>query len=346
MNKTRNKNQHIIREEFIVEKIVGKRIDKREAKYLVKWVGYPDSQNTWEPLQNLFNCQRLIETYENSLKDKKKYKKPTKNLLQNKRESGGNDKIFNTNNLFQESNSIYYEKGINLNKNSDIKNFFNNNDLKLKKEDLKNSIYKKLENHNNIIDETLKKEELIEEQENTLDKVKKKISNKKLNFNLDRKTPLKNFNEVCNEENFSSDNLKKNFNRQSQEEQMYQKIIPSIENGFIHFDHNETIKINEKQKALLDQIKLLYKKEENDNSFENEFKQVHLKTRKGELGKDKPKRIKCSKILNGELLCMIEWFQDKSEEKILPSEYSNNEIKKYDNFLLIRYYEERIKFKN
>ncbi len=59
----------------------------------------------------------------NSLKDKKKYKKPTKNLLQNKRESGGNDKIFNTNNLFQESNSIYYEKGINLNKNSDIKNF-------------------------------------------------------------------------------------------------------------------------------------------------------------------------------------------------------------------------------
>ena len=39
-------------DEFEVEKI----LEQRGQRYLVKWKGYPHSENTWEPRQNLRNC--------------------------------------------------------------------------------------------------------------------------------------------------------------------------------------------------------------------------------------------------------------------------------------------------
>ena len=39
-----------------------KQILKRKGqRYLVKWKNYPDSENTWEPLRNLANCQLLLQ---------------------------------------------------------------------------------------------------------------------------------------------------------------------------------------------------------------------------------------------------------------------------------------------
>jgi len=32
--------------------------------YLVKWTGYPDSQNTWEPVSNLSNVRDMIRTFD------------------------------------------------------------------------------------------------------------------------------------------------------------------------------------------------------------------------------------------------------------------------------------------
>lgn len=52
-------------QEYIVEKILDKKIDsKGVAKYLVKWEGFPSSNNTWEPLEHLVECEAAIQKYE------------------------------------------------------------------------------------------------------------------------------------------------------------------------------------------------------------------------------------------------------------------------------------------
>jgi len=40
-------------EEYEVEKILGKRKRQGGVEYLIKWAGYDNSQNTWEPEENL-----------------------------------------------------------------------------------------------------------------------------------------------------------------------------------------------------------------------------------------------------------------------------------------------------
>jgi hypothetical protein len=49
--------------EFEVEKILDYRrhgIRASENEYLVKWLGYDNSENTWEPEINLTNCRQLL----------------------------------------------------------------------------------------------------------------------------------------------------------------------------------------------------------------------------------------------------------------------------------------------
>lgn len=49
--------------EFTVEAIVGKRRRQNRVEYCVKWLGFAETENTWEPIDNL-NCRELIAEYE------------------------------------------------------------------------------------------------------------------------------------------------------------------------------------------------------------------------------------------------------------------------------------------
>ena len=53
---------------FEVETIKGKRTKQGITEYLIKWVGYEDEENTWEPVKNL-NCPEKVQEYH--LREKK-----------------------------------------------------------------------------------------------------------------------------------------------------------------------------------------------------------------------------------------------------------------------------------
>ncbi|XP_074280088.1 chromo domain protein LHP1-like [Silene latifolia] len=57
---------------FEVEAIRKRRICKGEPQYLIKWRGWPESANTWEPVDHLQTCPDVVEAYEESLHGQKK----------------------------------------------------------------------------------------------------------------------------------------------------------------------------------------------------------------------------------------------------------------------------------
>ncbi len=80
---------------FIVEKILDKRIKGSKIEYLVKWEGYSEADNTWEPIKNLENVVYLINEYESL--------NPNPNKNQMKLSNKVNDKLRKHHNL-----QLYY----------------------------------------------------------------------------------------------------------------------------------------------------------------------------------------------------------------------------------------------
>jgi len=51
-------------QEYEVEDILDKRTNGRTEEYLVKWKGYDNSENTWEPIKNLDHCRERVRQYQ------------------------------------------------------------------------------------------------------------------------------------------------------------------------------------------------------------------------------------------------------------------------------------------
>ncbi|KAK8937360.1 putative chromo domain-containing protein LHP1 [Platanthera zijinensis] len=49
---------------YEIEDIRRKRVRKGEVQYLIKWRGWPETDNTWEPFENLKSCADFIEVFE------------------------------------------------------------------------------------------------------------------------------------------------------------------------------------------------------------------------------------------------------------------------------------------
>jgi hypothetical protein len=59
--------EHVVAEEhgvYEAERIMDKKVENRQTFYLVKWKNYPESENTWEPVKHLTNCQRLVKQFQ------------------------------------------------------------------------------------------------------------------------------------------------------------------------------------------------------------------------------------------------------------------------------------------
>jgi hypothetical protein len=50
-------------DEYVVEKIMDRRVFRGKPQFLVDWKGYPPSERTWEYEANLANCQELLKEF-------------------------------------------------------------------------------------------------------------------------------------------------------------------------------------------------------------------------------------------------------------------------------------------
>ncbi|CAI6370072.1 unnamed protein product [Macrosiphum euphorbiae] len=60
-------------DEYIVDKIVDKRLRNNKVEYLLKWKVYDEADNTWEPKKHLL-CEELIRDFEQKQKNRIKKK--------------------------------------------------------------------------------------------------------------------------------------------------------------------------------------------------------------------------------------------------------------------------------
>lgn len=67
-NQETNMSEYLADEDFLVDKVLDKRIHNGVLQYKIKWKGYEnDEDDTWEPVANLYDAMEMIEAFEQSL---------------------------------------------------------------------------------------------------------------------------------------------------------------------------------------------------------------------------------------------------------------------------------------
>jgi len=74
--------------EYVVEAILDKRLIRGKWEYLIKWEGYSDEDNTWEPEENCI-CPELMEAFQDSWAEKKKAERKAKAKERAERKKNG-----------------------------------------------------------------------------------------------------------------------------------------------------------------------------------------------------------------------------------------------------------------
>jgi len=52
--------------EYEVERILKSKLRQGRKYYLIKWKGYPNEENTWEPEESFTNADEILKAFKNS----------------------------------------------------------------------------------------------------------------------------------------------------------------------------------------------------------------------------------------------------------------------------------------